>query len=264
MGHQRLGDIPKSQRWTTVVAAVAGAGGTGVAPSSVAEIARLTLDAAAQGLERAKNDPGLQYTFYLLTQLVLVAREPDWRDRLARHGITLQEDSSLFDLTAGLQQVVEDRVLSSGAASDVGEIAQQAACEAVATLTGPNARTLFGQGSAELQDAVRQLSTKAGFRRLGQHFFGRFMARFLNFYLSRVTAGHGSGPLAGVAELSQFNDGLSTHCYQSARIVRDFCGEWYSKTEFQEGISPENTSRFMAVALDKLQAELEKQRESDD
>lgn len=260
MGHQRLGEIPKSQRWITVVAAVAGAGGTQAAPSSVAEIARLTLDAASDGLERAKHDPGLRYTFYLLTQLVLAARESDWRDRLARHGIVLQEDSSLFDLTVGLQQVIEDHVLSRGGSSDVGEIAQQAACEAVAALAGPNARTLFGQGSAELQDAVRQLSTRAGFRRLGQHFFGRFTARFLNFYLSRVTAGAGSGPLAGVPTQSRFNDELSTHCHQSARIVRDFCGDWYSKTEFKEGITPENTSRFMAVALDKLRAEIEKQR----
>jgi hypothetical protein len=42
--------------------------------------------------------------------------------------------------------------------------------------------------------------------------------------------------------------------------VHDFCGEWYSKTEFREGIDLDNTSRFMAVALKKLQDELKRQR----
>jgi hypothetical protein len=42
--------------------------------------------------------------------------------------------------------------------------------------------------------------------------------------------------------------------------VRDFCGQWYSKTEYMEGINPENTSRFMAIALRKLSRQLAKQR----
>ncbi len=60
--------------------------------------------------------------------------------------------------------------------------------------------------------------------------------------------------------MTQVNGALQTHCEQSARIVRDFCGQWYSKTEFTEGIDPENTARFMAVALDKLRKELGQQR----
>ena len=86
------------------------------------------------------------------------------------------------------------------------------------------------------------------------------MTRFLNFYLSRVTAGQ----LGGAENLSRFNEALATHCNQSARIVRDFCGEWYSKTEFQQGIDLENSSRFLAVALQKLKAELGQQREAHD
>src|SRR5439155_20187418 len=106
------------------------------------------------------------------------------------------------------------------------------------------------------------LSTKVGFARLGQRFFGCFMMRFLNFYVSRITASQVGGErLQQLGDLTQFNDALRTHCQQSARIVHDFCGEWYSKTEFQQGIDLNNTSGFMAVALRKLQAELKRQRE---
>lgn len=269
MGHQRLGDIPKSKKWSAVVATVAGEGlGTGGPASlseSVPEIAGLTLDAAQSGLLRAIDDPGLRYTFYLLTQIVLAAREPDWQKRLDDFGIHLSDDSSLFDFTAGVQDAVDRYLASQGAPTDVSEMAQQAAGQAVAELASPNAKTLFGSGAAEVQDALRKLSTKAGFARLGQRFFGCFMGRFLNFYLSRVTAGQVGGTrLAQVGELSQFNKALEHHCNQGARIVHDFCGEWYSKTEFQHGIDLANTSRFMAVALKKLRAELEKQREGHD
>jgi len=261
MGHQRLGDIPKSQKWEAVVASVASGGGDfgGGGPSGgfVASMADRTLDAAATGLERAIGDPGLSFTFFLLTQIALAAREEDWRPRLRRLGIRLSENDSLFALTSQLQRVVDDHLELHGPPTDVSEMAQQAAGEAIAALAGPNARTLFGSGSNELQDAVRQLSTKVGFSRLGQRFFGAFMTRFLNFYLSRTTAGR----LGGANEVSQFNDALATHCQQSAKIVHDFCGEWYSKMEWEKGIDPQNSNGCVAVALRKLRDELKKQRE---
>lgn len=263
MGHQRLGEVPKTQRWSKVVATVASVVGEGSTLSeSTALVADRTLDAAAPALQRATEDTGLSYTFYLLTQIALASREKDWRGRLEQVGIHLDDDSSLFELITELQQNIDDHVSSHGRRTDVGEMAQQAAGEAISRLTRDASRTLFGSGSAELQDAVRKLSTKAGFSNLGQQFFGCFMSRFLNFYISRISAGRvGNEPLTQVGELARFNDSLDAHCKQSARIVRDFCGEWYSKTEFQQGIDKENTNRFMAVALRKLADELRHQKE---
>ena len=42
--------------------------------------------------------------------------------------------------------------------------------------------------------------------------------------------------------------------------MRDFCGEWYSKTEYQKGINLENTSGFLAVAFTKLRSKLKQQK----
>jgi hypothetical protein len=259
MGHQRLGNIPKSKKWAAVVDDVVG--GSGLAHEDVGSIAALTLEAARPALEKSKNDPGLRYTFYLLTQIVLAARRADWRERLSSAGISISPEASLFDLTAGVQAAVDDHVARHGRPTDISEMAQQAAGEALASLAGASATTLFGSGGEYLQSAIRDLSTKDGFSRLGQVFFGRFLARFLNFYLSRVTASKvGTDRLPSIAQVSQFNEALERHCHQSARIVRDFCGQWYSKTEYIEGIDPANTSRFMAVALRKLGRELAKQR----
>lgn len=94
---------------------------------------------------------------------------------------------------------------------------------------GSRTINLFGASSADVQNAIRSLSTKKGFGELGQRFFRRFVSRFLNFYLSRVTAATLGGPrLRNLGDIAHFNKALGTHCDQSARIVRNFCGEWYS------------------------------------
>ena len=268
MGHQRLGDIPKTQKWANVVAKVTaggqGAPGGSASPEAIREIAAETLDAAETGLLKSINDPGLRFTFYLLTQLVLAARETNWQDSLAGLSIHIADDCSLYDLTSEFQIAIDDHLSKHGGSTDVSEMAQQAAGETIARLAGPKANTLFGTGSDEVQAALNNLSTKAGFARLGQRFFGGFMARFLNFYLSRISAGQvGEAGCQQVGDLTRFNEALAAHCQQSARIVHDFCGEWYSKTEFQKGIDLENTSAFMAVAMKKLKAELQRQKEGE-
>ena len=262
MGHTRLGPIPTSRKWREVVAAVTGGtgGGAGVATDDVGHIAQRTLVAAEGGLGVAVRDEGLRYTFYLLTQVVLAARSPDWQTQLGTIGIAVPANGGVVDFAAALQNAVDDYIYVHGGATDISEMAQAAAGEAILSLAGPSSETLFGGGREELRQALRDLSTKNGFAVLGQRFFGGFMARFLNFYLSRITAGAvGSDRLAQVGDLSSFNNALRLHCHQSAQIVHAFCGQWYSKTEFQEGIDPKNTARFMAVAIKKLRAELAQQ-----
>ena len=91
------------------------------------------------------------------------------------------------------------------------------------------------------------------------------MSRFLNFYPAGLqrdkSVAHGSVRSVSHRTSTKLSNIIAT---QSARIAHDFCGDWYSKTEFQHGIDLQNTSRFMAVALKKLQAELQQQREGHD
>lgn len=256
MGHTRLGNIPKTRRWQEVVALCGGEQSIGHVP----EIAEETLAAAEPALLRAMDDPGLRLAFHALARLALASREDDWNGALAELGIALPSDASIFDLTATLQASLDDQILAHGRATDVGEIAQRAMGETLMELAGPRAASLFGPSAEALRSAVRELSTKSAFGNLGQRFFGHFLARFLNSYVSRVTASvTGTKSIGGIGDLSRFNAELTHHCLQSARIVRDFAGEWYSKTEYLEGIDTENTGRFVTVAVKKLAAELRRQ-----
>src|SRR5690242_17192445 len=77
MGHIRLGTIPKTQKWQDVIASLTG-GRDETIPSvldldDIALIADKSLEAVQMGLEKAIDDPGLRYTFYILTQVVLTS-----------------------------------------------------------------------------------------------------------------------------------------------------------------------------------------------
>jgi hypothetical protein len=225
-------------------------------------IAAQTLKAARTILAKASDDEGVRYTFYLLTQLALASRHPDWRTELDEHGIVLSDESSVFDLIAEVQSAIDRYVGGTSlGATDLSEMAQQAVGEALISLLAARTPSLFeGAESNDLKKALRTLSTKKGFGQLGQRFFGRFVARFLNFHLSRATAsGLGTPRLQDLGYIGEFNEALATHCEESARIVRDFCGDWYSKTEYEHGIDLANSSRFLAVAVKKLRSELQHQ-----
>jgi hypothetical protein len=263
MGHTRLGEVPKTHKWSELVDRISGSGRTGnvaTADVSIGVIAAQTLDATQKSLKRAATDPGVRYTFYLITQVALAARASNWERALDAHGIHLLEDSTVFDFTVEMQNAIDRYVGASRSGStDLSEIAQQSAGEAITSLAGPRTVSMFG-GSSDVRNAVRSLSTKKGFGDLGQRFFGRFVARFLNFYLSRVTAASlGSPRLRDLGDVAHFNDALRVHCDQSALIVRDFCGEWFSKTVYREGIDLNNTSKFLAIAFKKLRSELGRQ-----
>lgn len=261
MGHTRLGELPKTRKWNEIVRLL-GASDDARGDFSSAEIARIaqkTIRAARAGLEAAIDDPGLQHSFFLLTQIAVAGRSPDWVNTLAHLGIDARGTTNLFELSSRLHQAVDQKV--GIGSTDLGEVAQKAAGEALIGAGEARTALLFGNSSDELTGVLKSVSTKAGFSQLGQKFFSRFIGRFLNSYLSRATAGQlGRSRLHQLGDISQFENALQRHCDQTARIVRDFCGDWYSKTEYEEGINPENTRRFIAVAIRKIRDELKRQQ----
>lgn len=266
MGHTRLGKIPKSKKWNTLVVEMVGEGSSTLSSTllseEIEEIALQTLVAAGGGLNAAKSDAGLIYVFYLLSQIALASKKVGWYDELNNIGFHLSPTDSLMDFTTEVQSMVDDYLIRNHLESDISEIAQKAVSESLMVVLEPQAHTLFGSDLDELRITLKSYSTKTGFSNLSQVFFGRFLARFMNFYLSRITATIiGTNRLHHIGDISVFNTSLKNHCEQSARIVKDFSGEWYSKTDYMEGINLENTSKFIAVAVNKLQTELGKQRE---
>jgi hypothetical protein len=55
----------------------------------------------------------------------------------------------------------------------------------------------------------------------------------------------------------EFVGRLSVHCKEAAEITRRYAGEWYSKHNFQGGITEPKAGKFVSHCLQKLRTELE-------
>ena len=116
-----------------------------------------------------------------------------------------------------------------------------------------------------LQNAFRAYSTPVQFGNLAHRFFADFFARTLRSYVDRELSNHvgGGSALSTISESQQFLNSLDLHARQTARIMEEFAGSWYSKNNWESKgeISREETQRFVAHALRKIRSELKQQAE---
>lgn len=232
MGHTRLGALPRTRAWIDVVSLIASGAG-------VAQVATATLDAAERGLNLAASDKALTETIWLLTQLPLAARTDNFVESLRGAGLKLPESPGLLDLVSSVSEAI-DAKLVNGSRTDLGEMAQLAAAETITQFVGERTQSMFGVTAADVKDALSSLGTGPQFSKFSREFFARLTNRCLEYFLSRAMAHQiGEGKrFTTLAEQSRYTDALRQHCKEASKIVEDFSGGWFSKTNWeQSGIS---------------------------
>jgi len=253
MGHIRLGRLPRTVKWNQVVSLIDSG-------ASTADIALVALDASRKGLQTASKDPTLVYSIWLLTQIPLAAKGQDFSEELRQRGLEVSTQPSLMEVVGAFTVAVDAYTSAIGKKSDLGEMAQLAAVESLTKLVGGKTRTLFGATPEDVQRAVRSFSTTKEFGTLGRDFFSRFLGRYLTYFLSRELSNHvGRGQrFANIQEHSAFNQAIDLYCRQAARIVQEFAGGWFSKTNYEGVIDLKKAGDFAFVALKKIRGELAK------
>jgi hypothetical protein len=251
VGHIRLGTLPDTAPWRRVIGLIANG-------ADVAAVAEATTAAAAAGLDRASRDPGVSFPFFLLTRVVLAARDSDFAAALRDAGIAVGEAPEVIDVTSAFGEAADRRLRVLGR-TDLGEMARLAASEALTVLLSRKASNLFEITPAEVRRAAYRLSTRAGFATLAHDFYARFARRFLTYHLGRELGLHvgGNGVFDDTKAHDQFVDRLSVHCREAAEITHRYAGEWYSKQNFQGGITEPKTRKFVGHCLQKLRTELQ-------
>ena len=184
MGHIRLGTLPKTRKWNQVVTLITGG-------ADVDRIAAASADAAEHGLERASQDEGLAHTFWLLTQIPQAAQQPNFSERLWELGLTgLSSKPTLFEIVAAFTRAVDGHVRKRAKRTDLGEMAQHAASETLASLAGRELPSLFGPTETDVQQALAKLGRSDRFSIVARDFFSRLTSRSLGYFLSRELSKH--------------------------------------------------------------------------
>ena len=221
MGHVRLGALPRTRSWIQVLDLVVGGAG---AP----DVAAATMEAAQQGLSNAARDRGLVYAVWLLTQLPLAARSQDFEGRLRRLGLDVSVAPSLLEVTGAFSDAVDAHLRRTGGRTDLGEMAQMAASEALTVLGTPANANLFDAAAPSASEALKAFTTAKQFSALSREFFARLTRKYLSYFLSRELSNYvgGGGRFANIDGHEEFSKALDLHCRQASRIVEEFSGGW--------------------------------------
>lgn len=249
MGHARLGRLPHTRKWRQVVGLIKEGAGT-------PEIATATLKAAEKHLKYPAED--LVHSFWLLTQIPLAARQDNFSDALRQIGIAVSEKPTLLEVVCGFTDAMDKHLSQTGERTDLGEMAQMAAVESLNTLGLKPTRSFFNAEPEEVKKTLGEFSTRKNFGVLARDFFTRMTRRYLTYFLSRELSNHVGKDerFINIKEHSEFNAALEHHCRQASRIVEDFAGGWYSKANFEERLTPEESAKFIHIALKKIRGEL--------
>ena len=257
MGHTRLRRLPKHLRWRQVVALLE------ESPGNAEAVSRATAIAADEWLLRLKGDPSLTYCFWLLTRVTWAARTDSFAEQLRSFGLDVGDGTPTLAFVAALSDLARSELSQHPESGPVSELASLAMRRALSETVGQQGRTLFGSTLSDLQLALRTYSTRERFGELAQRFFGDFLARTLRSYLDREIPNLvGVSPgLRSVEDSAEVVAAIDLHARQSAAILRDFSGGWFSKRNWESRgqISQEETTGFVAYALQKLRSELKRE-----
>ena len=256
MGHERVGALPRTSKWQSIIADIARleSGGGG---ATISDIADRTLRGVQTRYEGIYKDSGVHAAFTFL--LSLATYGPDRTE--ARHtvGLDLDEDPSHVRIAAQLNAWVHDHVGSN----EYAEIARRAGGDAIAYWTQRTLKQydLFG-GPANARRVWKAASDARGFCELARIFFAKFTERYLRYFLEREASAESQSLAVREdfsEELSIHVDRISQHAYETSKITQSFAAGWFNNHVRDNHPTANEVEQFLSLSFGKLQEELHRE-----
>jgi hypothetical protein len=255
MGHQHLGTLSRSRKWRDVIELIS-------AGANVEEVAAATSAAAEQQMGDASDDTAVKHAVWLLTQIPIAARKEDFVVELRKLNLAVGDTPTLLEVVSSMSGAIDRHVARNGGRTDLGEMAQLSAVESLDAIAGRELSDLFGSSAQKTKAALAGLGTVKQFAVLSRDFFSRLTRRQLDYFLSRQLSQHVGlqSRFRTLREHRDFIKALDLHCRETSRIIKEFSGEWFSKTTYEGGITEAKAGHFAHVAFKKMREELRQRR----
>lgn len=256
MGHERVGTLPKTRKWRTLVGQVAD---FGVPNSTVTapDIAGQTIHNVRSRFRNAHNDPGINAAFEFLIILAVAARSEDPWETLLESGIEVPDEPTALSFAKAASIWISGNQDSL----EYGKIARGAASDAIASWHYENRTSQenlfeFTDSSFEVW---RMASNGAGFCELARLFFASFTERYLGYFLEREASAALSNiddrDLLG-KQLEDHIDDISQHAFETAKITQSFAAGWFNSNAKETVPDREAIGGFLWLAFGKIREEL--------
>lgn len=259
MGHERVGALPRTKRWLDVVGLIADAASL---DGDVRALANATLEGVRSRLAAIHQDAGFVASFQFLLGLALSASSQVDRATLGRLAIDLETNPSPLKLASILDQYIAENRQSA----EYAELARKAAVDVISVWTERQTLQLSFTGESEQASEVwRQASNGSGFCEVARLFFGKFVERYLNYFIGREASSYLTGTedrerLA--RRLSEHVDSVSHHAFETSRITQSFAAGWFNNHARFRMPEDMEISGFLSHSVGKLREELLREESS--
>lgn len=257
MGHERLGTLPKTQRWQQVIRQISD---FSISNDDVAEIVRQTTQNVRSRFRNIHIDSGVQAAFKSLVILPIASGSQNPQQILSDNGIEIPANPTPLSFAKGVRELVTAKRSSL----EYGQIAQSAAADAIAIWYEKNRDTQasFFERSDDPLNIWRKARSGAGFCELARLFFAKFTERYLNYFLEREASSH----IRDFHEREQFSqklrehvDVVSKHAFETAKITQSFAAGWFNKYATEGIPSDKEVESFLFTAFGKISEELRRE-----
>jgi len=248
LGHERVGLLPKTKPWRSLVEQVGAEAGD---VEALPRVANRTLAAIGNRFSGLAADPNIQEAFLFLVDLA----------RSATLGAT---DQTLLERTPlQLSAQLSQRLLTVTGSLETRAITQRAVADALTTWYRDRPATpgdLFEPKQTEA--AWSGLGSGAGFCEVSRLFFAKFTERYLSYFLDREA----SAVLPDLASreafrrnLSEHISDVSRHAFETSKITQSFSAGWFNKHALSGAVSKPQVNRFLGYAFEKLREEFRRE-----
>jgi hypothetical protein len=252
MGHERVGALPRTREWRSLVQQIAA---TAETPETVPAVAAATLLKVRQRFDRISSDAGFQAAFGFILGLVTPPPAAQAAEDVAPV-LNLANNPSPLRLTAQMHSWVDAHADSL----EYAELGKRAVADVIAFWTRERSRQTDLFGRDESSNHIWGAARNAGaFSDVCRVFFGKFTERYIKYFLDREA----SAQLPSIEARERFAvslerhiDALARHSFETTKITQSFAAGWYNKHARQSRPDRQTVAAFLTFAMGKLREEL--------
>ena len=252
MGHERIGFIPKTKRWQSIVAQLQNYDGD---KTTVAAVAADTLDTLRSLYDSLPYDPSIIASIRFLATL---CRFSGSADKLNDVNIDTSNDITMYSLLRGVDQYLS----SENESMEIGKLAKDSLMSSIISYQQVHETNQISFDGFNEKNVWRDIDSGAAFCELTRSFVAEFTERNLNYYLERVAASE----IKDYAKLIAFNQSLwkqseaiTTHSQEISKLVQSFAAGWYNKHTEEDIPNDEKIVGFLTVAFKKIKEEFRRE-----
>lgn len=253
MGHERIGFLPKTEKWRNIVEALGNFSNNKI---TINDISARTLENVRSRLLEVEKDESFLGVFQFMV---------DFSKSFANKKIKSDLKKSLTSYDAFyLAKYLRDLSRTFNGSAEYREMAFFSAVDAFNIFYHSNItkqEDLF-KPITEPEEVWTKLGSGSGFCELSRLFFAKFTEKYLNYFLERSA----SSEIYDLdnrerfrLELERHLDKISHHAFETAKITQSFAAGWYNKHLQDVEVDYGSLKSFVRMALGKIREELRRE-----